>query len=63
MTKISLFIDELKKYFLNFIRSCRTEIRTYHLPDDERISYVLSHGRGYKVMFRVASLIAKKSVT
>ena len=23
-----------------------TEIKTYHLPDDEQMRYVLSHGRG-----------------
>ena len=26
---------------------CRAEIRTYHLPDDERFRYVLRHGRGF----------------
>ena len=26
---------------------CRTEIRTYHLLDDERMRYVLSYGRGF----------------
>ena len=26
---------------------CRPEIRTYHLSDDERMRYVLSHGRGF----------------
>ena len=25
---------------------CRTETRTYHLPDDERMHYVLGNGRG-----------------
>ena len=27
---------------------CRTEIRTYHLPDDERMCYVLSYSHGYR---------------
>ena len=27
------------------ITRCQADIRTYHLPDDERMRYVLSHGR------------------
>ena len=30
---------------------CRAEIRTYYLPDEERMRYVLSHGRGYKNVY------------
>ena len=26
---------------------CSTEIRTYYLPDNERMRYLISHGRGF----------------
>ena len=28
----------------------QAEIRTYHFPSDERIGYVLSHGRGLGII-------------
>ena len=32
---------------------CRAEIRTYHLPDDERMRCMLSHGRGSSCSYEI----------
>ena len=40
---------------------CRTEIRTYHLPDDERMRYVLSHGRGLGMYGHAAQYLEREA--
>ncbi len=36
---------------------CRVEIQSYHLSDDERMRYLLSHGSGYnRYYFRFSDL-------
>ena len=37
---------------------CLTEIRTYHLPDDEQMRYVLGHGHG---LLKSTNLSGKES--
>ena len=40
---------------------CLTEIRTYHLPDDERMRYVLSHGRGLGMYGHAAQYLEREA--
>ena len=39
---------------------CQAEIRTYHLPDDERMRYVLNHGRGYNNKHYISIILKEK---
>ena len=32
------------------MKQCWVKIRTYHLPDNERMRYVLRHRRGFKCL-------------
>ena len=42
----------------SYIEICQVEIRTYHLPDNERMRYVLSHDRGPKIFSYIYILAA-----